>query len=77
MKKFLKWLGFVAAALAGVALRGEGIPLEQFTRLMQQCVGLGDRELRLMTPTARERFTQASTDEIAAMHGYLQSLGEG
>ncbi|HEU4779892.1 MAG TPA: cytochrome c [Steroidobacteraceae bacterium] len=52
----------------------KGYSLEQFTRLMQEGAGLGDRQFKLMTPTAKARFTQLKPDEIAAMHTYLQSL---
>ncbi|HEU5137169.1 MAG TPA: c-type cytochrome [Steroidobacteraceae bacterium] len=59
-----------APALAVV----KGYSLEQFTRLMQEGVGLGDRQLKLMSPTAKARFTQFSADEIAAVHAFLQSI---
>ena len=36
----------------------KGYTLEQFTRLMQKGAGLGDRQFKLMTPTAKARFTQ-------------------
>jgi len=48
--------------------------LEQFTRLMQEGVGTGDRQFKLMTPTAKARFTQFTPEELAAVHGYLQTL---
>jgi cytochrome c553 len=48
--------------------------LEQFTRLMQHGVGLGDREFRIMTPTAKARFTQFTPEEITAVHTFLQTL---
>ena len=46
----------------------KGYSLEQFTRLMQEGVGMGDRQFKLMTPTAKARFTQFTPDEIAAVH---------
>jgi len=52
----------------------KGYSLEQFTRLMQEGAGLGDRQLKLMTPTAKARFTQFTPDEVAAVHAYLQTL---
>jgi cytochrome c553 len=52
----------------------KGYSLEQFTRLMQHGVGLGDREFRIMTPTSKARFTQFTPDEVAAIHAYLQTL---
>jgi cytochrome c553 len=48
--------------------------LEQFTRLMQEGVGTGDRRFKLMTSTAKARFTQFTPQEIAAMHSFLQTL---
>lgn len=52
----------------------KGYSLEQFTRLMQEGVGLGDRRFKIMTPTAKARFTQFTPDEVAAVHAYLQTL---
>jgi cytochrome c553 len=51
----------------------KGYSSDQFSRLMQEGVGTGDRQFKLMTPTAKARFTQLTADEIAAMHAYLQS----
>lgn len=47
--------------------------LEQFARLMHDGVALGDRELRMMSDTARVRFSNFTPDEVAAMHAFLQS----
>jgi len=52
----------------------KGYSLEQFTQLMQEGVGVGDRQLKLMTPTSKARFTQFTPDEIAAVHSFLQTL---
>lgn len=52
----------------------KGYSLEPFTRLMQEGVGVGDRQFKLMTPTAKARFTQFTPEEIAAVHSYLQTL---
>jgi len=52
----------------------KGYSLEQFTRLMQEGVGPGDRQFKLMTPTAKARFTEFTPDEVGAVHAYLQSL---
>ena len=52
----------------------KGYSLEQFTRLMQEGVGIGDRQFKLMTPTAKARFTQLTPDEVAAVHAFLQTL---
>jgi cytochrome c553 len=51
----------------------KGYSLEQFTRLMQQGIGLGDRQFKMMSPTAKARFTQFTPDEVAAVHEFLQS----
>jgi cytochrome c553 len=52
----------------------KGYSLEQFTQLMQQGVGMGDRQLKLMGATAKARFTQFTPDEVAAVYAFLQSL---
>ncbi|HEY6125882.1 MAG TPA: cytochrome c [Steroidobacteraceae bacterium] len=52
----------------------KGYSLEQFTRLMQQGIGVGDRQFKMMSPTAQARFTQFAPDEITAVHAFLQSL---
>lgn len=52
----------------------KGYSIEQFTRLMQEGVGLGDRQFRMMSPTAKARFTQFTPEEISAVHTFLQSL---
>ena len=51
----------------------KGYSLEQFTRLMKEGVPVGDRELKLMGPTSRVRFSNLTDNEIAAVHAYLQS----
>jgi cytochrome c553 len=58
-----------APALAVV----KGYSLERFTRLMQEGVGTGDRQFKMMTPTAKARFTQLTPDEIVAVHAFLKS----
>lgn len=52
----------------------KGYSPEQFTRLMQEGIGLGDRQFKIMTPTAKARFTQFTPDEVAAVHAYLRTL---
>jgi mono/diheme cytochrome c family protein len=52
----------------------KGYTLTQFTRLMQEGVGVGDRQFKLMTPTAKARFAQLAPEEITSMHSYLQTL---
>jgi cytochrome c553 len=53
----------------------KGYSLEQFGRLMHDGVGIGERTFELMTPTAKARFSHLRTDEVAAMHAFLQSRG--
>jgi cytochrome c553 len=53
----------------------KGYSLEQFTRLMQQGIGVGDRQFGMMSPTARARFSQFTPDEVAAVYTFLQSRG--
>ncbi len=48
-----------------------GYTLEQFARLLKTGVALGDRELELMSSVARNRFSNFSDDEIAALHEFL------
>jgi mono/diheme cytochrome c family protein len=49
--------------------------LDQFSRLMHDGVGTGERTFELMTPTSKARFSHLRRDEISAMHAYLQSRG--
>jgi len=44
-----------------------------FSKLMHDGVPPGDRELKLMGPTARVRFSNFTPEEVAAVHAYLQS----
>ena len=76
----------VCAECHGNDLRGhpqDGVPglgvaaaysKEAFSRLMQTGIGLGDRELGLMTSVARSRFAHFTEDEVRVMHAYLQTL---
>jgi cytochrome c553 len=50
--------------------------LADFTRLMRTGVASADRELPMMSPTARARFTDLSDAEIARLHAYLQARAE-
>jgi cytochrome c553 len=52
----------------------KGYSIEQLSRLMHDGVGVGDRQFKLMTPTAKARFTQFTPEEIAAVHSFLQTL---
>ena len=51
----------------------KGYSLEQFARLMKHGVPPGDRPLKLMGPTSQLRFANFTSDEVAAVHAYLQS----
>lgn len=44
---------------------------DDFSRLMKTGVAAGNRQLVLMSPTARARFSHFSDDEIKAIHAYL------
>jgi mono/diheme cytochrome c family protein len=44
-----------------------------FGRLMSEGVGVGDRDLGLMSAVARNRFSVMTDDEIDHLHGFLQS----
>lgn len=54
-----------------------GYSLDEFTRLMQTGVPRDGRDLRMMGAVARSRFSRLSDEEIAALHGYLQSMEVG
>ncbi len=51
-----------------------GYSLDEFTRLMQTGVPRDGRDLSMMGAVARSRFSHFSDEEIAALHGYLQSM---
>ncbi len=46
---------------------------EQFGRLMSQGIGLGDRDLSLMSKVAKMRFTKLEDSEVDDLYAYLQS----
>jgi mono/diheme cytochrome c family protein len=50
-----------------------GYSLDEFTRLMQTGVPRDGRDLSMMGAVARSRFSHFSDEEIAALHGFLQS----
>lgn len=52
----------------------QGYSAAQFAHLMHDGIALGDRELKLMGPTARARFASFTADEIAAVYAFLQTL---
>ena len=47
---------------------------EAFARLMREGVGLGDRELGLMSEVALKRFKHLTDDEVTRLWQYLQTL---
>lgn len=49
---------------------------ENFERLIEEGVGLGGRDLGLMSLIARGRIAQLTLDERAALHAYLRTLAE-
>jgi cytochrome c553 len=48
---------------------------DAFVRLMRTGTAMGDRELRLMSDVARNRFAHFTDGEIRALHDYLRKLG--
>jgi len=76
------------AGCHGTSLRGDSNPdftspslqlvaaysLESFTQLMRAGVALGGRELRTMSPAARQHFSHLTDSEIGALYSYLHSM---
>lgn len=54
----------------------KGYSAEQFARLMHDGVALGDRQLRMMSPTAKVRFSHFREDELRAVYAFLQSRSQ-
>lgn len=48
-----------------------GYTPEQFSHLMRTGKALANRELKMMSPTARSRFSHFTDDEVQALYGYL------
>jgi mono/diheme cytochrome c family protein len=46
---------------------------EDFARLMRTGRAAGDREVGLMSRTARSRFASLTDEEVSALHGYLKA----
>ena len=46
---------------------------EQFGRLMHTGIGIGERELGLMSEVAKMRFTHLTVNEVDDLYDYLQS----
>lgn len=51
----------------------KGYNKEQFRRLMSGGVGLGDRDLGLMSEVAKARFSHLQSDEVDDLYDYLKS----
>jgi len=52
----------------------QGYDLADFQKLMATGVGLGERDLGLMSTVAKYRFSRINEQEIQALHQFLQSL---
>jgi mono/diheme cytochrome c family protein len=50
-----------------------GYSREQFRRLMSEGIGVGDRQLGLMSEVAKMRFSHFNAAEVDALYDYLQS----
>jgi cytochrome c553 len=61
------------AAKAPPLIVAKGYSEAAFSRLMHDGVALGERELELMSPTARARFSVLTPDETQAIHTFLNS----
>lgn len=46
---------------------------EQFARLMRDGIAVGERELPMMSPVARGRFSQFRDDEVRALYDFLSA----
>lgn len=51
----------------------KGYSREQFGRLMEKGVAIGDRELGTMASVSRSRFSQFTDEEVDALYAFLQS----
>jgi cytochrome c553 len=49
---------------------------EAFTRLLRTGTALGDRQLRIMSPYARNNLSQLTDSEISALYTYLHAMRE-
>lgn len=52
----------------------KGYTAEQFARFMHDGTAVGGRELKLMSETARVRFSNFTADEVSAVLAFLQTL---
>jgi len=51
----------------------KGYSPEQFSRLMREGIAIGDRNVGMMSATAKVRFTHLRDDELQAVYAFLQS----
>ena len=80
----------ICASCHGTSLRGDSNPEftspslqlvaayspEAFSQLMRSGVALGGRDLRTMSPFAREHLSHLTDSEIAALYRYLSTMPE-
>lgn len=78
----------VCAECHGTSLRGDSNPdftspdlrvvaaysPDTFTRLLRSGVAVGERQLRVMSPRARNNLVRLNDAEISALYSYLQTL---
>ena len=51
----------------------KGYSAEDFARLMNTGIGLGNRTFELMTPTAKTRFSHLTPEEVESIRVFLTS----
>jgi len=66
-------LGGFAPINAPPLVVAKGYSAEQFSRLMHEGIAIGDRDLKMMSSTARARFASFTPEEIAAVYQFLMS----
>ena len=66
-------LGGFAAINAPALAVAKGYSVEQFSRLMNEGVALGDRQLGIMKSVSKARFAHLRDDELQAVYAFLQS----
>jgi len=66
-------LGGFAPINAPALAVAKGYSAEQFSRLMNEGVALGDRQLGIMKSVSKARFAHLRDDELQAVYAFLQS----
>jgi hypothetical protein len=51
-----------------------GYTSEEFAEFFRTGLAKGGRELPMMSPVARQRFSRFTAAEVASLYGYLSSL---